>query len=314
MKKLFIQIPCLNEAETIDQVIKDIPKKELEDLNLDTKILVIDDGSFDETAKIAKKAGADFILRHKKTLGLAKTFADGVNFCLQQQADIIVNTDGDNQYDQKEILKIVKPILEERADMAIGNRLITKLKFMPQTKKLGNQIGSWMIRLLTGLKIRDGSSGFRAFSRNLALKFNLQSSHTYTHETIIQAANFGAIIVDVPITFRKRISGESRLISGIFDHIKRSSATIIRVVLTYKAFKYLLTIGSLIMFLGVLGVGRFLYFYLSGNGGGHVQSLVIASVLINLGFIIIVLGIIADLIAVNRKMLEEINLKLKSSK
>lgn len=313
-KKLFIQIPCLNEAETIEKVIKDIPKKELENLGLDVKILVIDDGSLDKTSQKAKHAGADFVLRHKKTLGLGKTFADGLNYSLENGADMIVNTDGDNQYDQKEIVKIVKPILEERADMVLGDRQIKRLKFMSKIKKIGNQIGSWTIRLLTDLNVRDASSGFRAFSRKLAVKFNLQSAHTYTHETIIQAANFGAIIVDIPITFRKRISGESRLVSGILDHIKRSSVTIIRAVLTYKAFKYLTTIGLTIILIGALGVLRFLYFFFFGNGTGHIQSLVLSSVLINLGFIMVVLGIIADLISVNRRMLEEINRKLKSSK
>lgn len=313
-KKLYIQIPCLNEAETIDKVIKAIPRKELKNLGLDVKILVIDDGSLDKTSQKAKHAGADFVLRHKKTLGLGKTFADGVNYSLENGADLIVNTDGDNQYDQKEIVKIVKPIIKNQADMVIGDRQIGKLEFMPIGKKIGNQIGSWAIRFLTGLNIPDASSGFRAITCALAREFNLQSNHTYAHETIIQASNKGALILSVPIAFKKRISGRSRLVNGVFEHIKKSSVTIIRAVLTYKAFKYLMIIGLTIILIGTLGVLRFLYFFFTGDGTGHIQSLVLSSVLINLGFITVVLGIIADLISINRRMLEEINRKLKSSK
>lgn len=313
-KLLFIQIPCLNEENDIGDVIKSIPKNELEKLGLKVKILVIDDGSVDKTSEIANGMGCDFILRHKKTLGLARSFADGLEFCLNRRADIIVNTDGDNQYNQSEIPKIVEPIIKDKADMVIGDRQIEKLQFMPGGKKIGNQIGSFILEFLTGLSIPDASSGFRAISGELARKFNLQSAHTYTHETIIQAANLSATILYIPIVFKRRRSGDSRLIGGVVDHIKKSTATIIRAVLTYKAFKYLLTIGLVIILIGFLGVLRFLYFFVIGDGRGHIQSLIISSAVINLGFIIIVLGVIADLISVNRKLLEEIKSKLKSSK
>lgn len=311
--KIFIQIPCLNEQATIERVLKSIPIKELNRMGLQVKVLVIDDGSTDRTAEIAKKAGANYTLKHKKTLGLASSFSDGIEFCLNKGADIIVNTDGDNQYDQKEIVSLIKPILGMKADMVIGDRQVNKLKFMPQSKKIGNMVGSRMLKFLTGQQISDASSGFRAFSCELARSYNLQSDHTYTHETIIQASNKGFEILSIPVVFRKRVTGGSRLISnGIYDHIKKSCATIIRTILLYKAFKYLFVLGSLLTTLGILTGARFVYFFTLGNGTGHIQSLVLSSVLINLGFMLIILGFIADLISVNRKTLERIKSKLDS--
>ncbi len=310
-KKLFIQIPCLNEEKSISAVICEIPVSKLTKLALDVKIVVIDDCSSDKTAFVAKKSGADFIIHNNTNLGLAKSFRKGLDFCVKQGADIIVNTDGDNQYTQGEIVKIVKPILDGRADMVIGDRLVETLDFMPVGNKIGNRVGSLMIRFLTGREVSDASSGFRAFSRDLATRFNLQSNHTYTHETIIQAANMDALIMNIPITFKKRKYGKSRLISNLFGHIQRSVVTIGRSVLVYKAFPYLFSLGLVISGIGILGVFRFLYFFSIGNGTGHVQSLVISSVLINLGFVIIVLGVIADLISINRKTLEEIRSTLK---
>jgi glycosyltransferase involved in cell wall biosynthesis len=311
-KKLFIQIPCLNEEATISQVVRDIPKRKLQSLGLSVKVLLIDDNSSDQTIEHALKAGVDFIIKHKKTLGLAISFKDGLEFCLKKGADIIVNTDGDNQYNQNEILKLVTPIVLENADLVVGDRQVKKLKFMPRNKKAGNLIGSFLIRLLTGEKIYDASCGLRAFNADLAKRYNLQSNHTYTHETIIQASNMGGVILSVPVEFKKRVDSDSRLISkGIYDHIKKSSATIIRSILLYKAFKYLLIMGSIIMSLGILTGLRFLYFFIDGKGRGHTQSLVLSSVLINLGFMVIILGFIADLISVNRKTIEDIKRKLK---
>lgn len=310
--KLFIQIPCLNEESTIKAVIKSIPKKEFKELGLLVKILVIDDASSDQTANIAIKSGADFLIKHNKTMGLAKSFKDGINFCLSKGADIIVNTDGDNQYDQQELVKLVKPILSGEADLVIGDRQIEKLRFMSPGKKLGNMVGSNIIRFLTGKKIPDASSGIRAMSGSIAKTFNLMSSHTYTHETIIQASNHGAEILSLPVKFKKRNFGESRLITdGVLNHINKSMVTIIRAILLYKAFKYLLILGSFIMVVGILIGFRFVYFFTIGLGTGHIQSLVLSSVLINIGFMTIILGFIADLISVNRKTLEEIKSKIK---
>ena len=299
--KLVVQIPVFNEERTISQVIKSIPRR-IPNISK-VEILVVDDGSSDNTVKVAKKSGAHHILSLKKHVGLAKTFQASLQKALNLKADIIVNTDGDNQYDQKEIPKLIAPILEGRADMVIGNRRIEKLTHMPRSKKIGNIVGSFLIRKLTGAKVSDASSGFRAFTRGTARSFNLLSSHTYTHETIIQAVNKDFLITEVPITFKKR-NGHSRLITGIWSHVKFSAATIIRTVLMYKAFKFLLILGLIISSLGMVGIIRFLYFVSIRQGSGHIQSLIASSVLIGMGFNIIVLGFIADLISINRKTLE----------
>lgn len=298
--KLFITIPAYNEDKTITEVIKSIPKK-IKGIK-SIKILVWSDGSTDQTVTIAKKAGADFVFASKRNLGLAKTFYLATKKAVELGADLIVNTDADNQYDQKQISLLIEPILKNQADIVNGDRQIATLAHMPLPKKYGNQLGSWTIRLLTGLKINDASSGFRAYTKEAINSFNLISSHTYTHETLIQSVFKDLTIKEVPITFKARTSGESRLIGSVWPHIKKSGATIVRTILMYKAFKYLLTLGFLIMALGLFGVTRFLYFVLLGDGGGHIQSLIIASILISIGFNTILMGVIADLISINRKI------------
>lgn len=300
---LFITIPAYNEAKTITQVINSIPKK-IKGIKA-IKILVWSDGSTDQTVNIAKKAGADFVFASKRNLGLAKTFDLATKKAVELGADIIVNTDADNQYDQKQIPLLVEPILQNLADIVNGDRQVAKLAHMPWPKKYGNQLGSWTIRLLTGLKINDASSGFRAYSREAIQNFNLISSHTYTHETLIQAVFNDLTIKEIPITFQARTSGGSRLIGSVWSHIKKSGATIVRTILMYKAFKYLLSLGLFIMVIGFFGVCRFLYFVFQGNGGGHIQSLVISSIFLSIGFNTILMGVVADLIAINRKVYRE---------
>ncbi len=307
--RLIVTIPAYNEEKSIGKVIRSIPRK-IKEIDK-VEILVASDGSTDNTVKEARKAGAEHIVSNKKNLGLAKTFKRALDGALSLGADIIVNTDADNQYDQREIPKLIKPILEGKADMVIGDRQVEKLDHMPFSKKYGNIFGSWVIRFLTGANIRDASSGFRAFTREAAQNFNLLSTHTYTHETIIQAVNRDLAIVEVPVTFRKREHGQSRLISGVFGHIKRSLTTIIRTILMYKAFKYLVALGSLLMGIGFIGVLRFLYFFFTGNGAGHIQSLIVSSIVISIGFMTTVMGVLADLIGINRKMVEEILSKTK---
>lgn len=303
--RLLVIIPAYNEEKTIGEVIKSIPRRITGIKKIE--ILVFDDGSTDNTVKKAKKAKANYVFSHKKNQGLAKTFSDAINKALQLGADIIVNTDADGQYDQKEIPKLLKPILEDRTDMVIGNRQVEKLKHMSLSKKYGNIIGSWTVRLLTGCQIKDASSGFRAFNREAARSFRLFSSHTYTHEIIIQAINNDLIITEVPIRFKRRAYGKSKLIGGIWDHIKKSASTIIRTILMYKAFKYLLAAGIVIIGIGSLGVIRFFYFLFTGHGSGHIQSLIVSAIIINLGFTTTVMGILADLISINRKLIEKKN-------
>lgn len=301
--KLIVTIPAYNEEKTIAKVIKSVPRK-IRGINK-VEVLVINDGSKDKTEKDAKRAGADYILSHKINRGLTQAFTDGIQEALRREADIIVNTDADNQYKQEEIPRLIEPILKGEADIVIGNRQVEKLKHMPLAKKYGNILGSLTIRFLTGSKIKDASSGFRAFSREAARQLKLFSYHTYTHETIIQAINKNLVIAEIPVTFRKRKYGKSRLIPGVWSHIKKSTATIIRTVLMYKAFKVLVTLGLIIMFSGILGSLRFLYFFFAGNGAGHVQSLIFSSILISIGFTTCVMGILADLISINRKLIEQ---------
>jgi len=299
---LIVTIPAYNEEKMITQVIKSIPRK-LRGIDK-IEVMVWSDGSTDQTMVTAKLAGADYVFSNKKNLGLAKTFNRATKRAVELGADIIVNTDADNQYDQKEISKLLVPIIEHGADMVSGDRQIQKLTHMPVMNKYGNILGSWTIRMLTGTKLNDASSGFRAYTRDAIKHFSLYSDHTYTHETIIQAVNQDMLVYEVPITFKKRVGGKSKLISSIYSHMKKSSATIIRTILMYKALKVLVTIGSALILLGMIGIVRFGTFYLDGNGSGHIQSLIFSSILISIGFNTILIGVIADLISINRKLLE----------
>jgi len=301
--KLIVIIPAYNEEKTIAKVISSIPRK-IKGINK-VEILVINDGSTDETVKEARKVKVDNVFSHKTNQGLTQSFNDGIQAALKFKADIIVSTDADNQYDQKEIPKLLHPILLGKADMVIGNRQIENINFLPISKKYGNIFGSWIIRMITGCDVKDVSSGFRAYTHKCVQKFNLLSNHTYTHETIIQVINKNLVIVEVPITFRKRKYGNSRLISSVWEHIKKSSVTIIRTILMYKAFKVLVNLGFLLMFFGLVGCLRFLYFYLNGNSSGHIQSLILSSIFISIGFTTMVMGVLADLISINRQLIEE---------
>jgi glycosyltransferase involved in cell wall biosynthesis len=303
--KLFVVIPAYNEEKTIAAVITSVPRK-LSGIST-VSVLVYDDGSHDQTAAIAKKAGADYIFIHKRNLGLACTFRDAAKKAVSLGADIVVNTDADNQYDQRQIGKLVKPILENKADMVTGNRQVDKLNHMPLSKKYGNLLGSFFIRFLTGTSVKDASSGFRAMTADLIRRVRVFSTHTYTHEMLIAACFREFAICEVPVTFRRRATGGSRLIAkGVLNHIVKSGATIIRAVLLYRALPIFTAIGGLLSFFGLAGLGRFLYFaLLRQDSSGHVQSLVISSILLGIGFNIIVLGFLADLISYNRKLIED---------
>ena len=308
--KLFVQIPCLNEEEILPSVIRDIPRY-IQGVD-EVKVLVIDDGSRDRTAEVAYIAGADYVLHLPYTQGLARAFSAGINRCLELGADIIVNTDGDRQYEGKDIPRLIQPILEGRADIVIGNRQVKQLAHFSVLKKSLQKLGSRTVGFLSSVRVPDATSGFRAYSREAALRLNVFSKFTYTLETIIQAGKNQIAVAHVPIQANGPVR-PSRLFANIPMYLKRSIATILRVYALYEPLRTLFYMGGMIFFIGTVGVLRFLVFWLFGDGDGHVQSLIISAVLLILGFQVWVLGIVADLISVNRRLSEEILYTLKKN-
>jgi len=303
---LFVTIPAYNEAETIGTVIQSVPRS-INGVD-EVYVLVSDDGSEDDTAQAAREAGADYVLHRRRNKGLAETFRELSEEAYRLGGDIMVNTDADNQYDQREIPRLVTPILEENADLVLGDRQVPSLVHMPRSKQIGNQLGSATVRSLSGLSVTDASTGFRAYSRDFLWALHLFSEHTYTHETLIFAANYRFRVTEVPVTFRPRASGDSRLIGNVVSHIQRSGVVIVRSILMYKAYRLLVWIGALLCLGGLLLGVRYLVFFLSGDLGaeGHVQSLILATILISVGFSTVITGVLADLIKVNRLLLERL--------
>ncbi len=309
LPKLVVQIPAYNEEETIGKVIKEIPRK-ISGVS-EVIVLVIDDGSTDSTVEVAKKSGADYVYKNTKNLGLAKTFQKGINIALKLKADILVNTDADFQYNQAEIPKLIKPILERRADIVSGDRQIEKLNHMVSAKKYGNIIGSKIVRIMGGNGVKDASSGFRAYNKEAMRRLFVISDHTYTHQTLIQANNQDLKVIEVPVEFRKR-KGHSKLIKSIYSHVKRSSSTIVRTNLMYNSMKTLSYIGVFLIILGAVPIIRWIYLsYVIHDSGNHIQSLLLGSLLIIAGGMSVLLGFISDLIAINRRYLEEVLYKLR---
>jgi len=300
--KLIIQIPCFNEAQTLAIALGELPKQVA---GVDqVEVLVIDDGSVDDTVRVAKACGVDHVVGFRANQGLAKAFMLGIHSCLERGADIIVNTDADNQYQAADIPLLIKPILEGRADLVIGARPITSIEHFSPVKKLLQRFGSWVVRKVSGTSVADAPSGFRAISRDAALSMNVFNGYTYTLETIIQAGQNGLSVVSVPI----RVNGElrpSRLVRSIPNYVKRSILTMFRIFVVYQPLKFFLTVGSVPFTLGfAIGV-RFVLFYMNDQGGGKVQSLILSAVLLLIGVLTFLLGVLADLLAVNRRLLEE---------
>ncbi len=307
MSKLIVIIPAYNEEKTIGRVIQEIPRQILG--IAEVLVLVADDGSSDETVERARAAGADFIISHSNT-GLAFNFKIALEEALKLDADIIVNIDADAQYNGQEIPRLIQPILQRKAEIVLGDRQVAKLEHMPFGNKYGNILGSWFIRKLLNLNIVDASTGFRAFSREAALRLSVMTRHTYTHETLIQAADQGLRMVQMPIEFRRR-EGHSRLISNLRSHIIKTGLTIIRTFTVYKPLRVMLSLGLVLFVIGFAFIVRFLYFWTVAEGQGHIQSLIIASVFMMIGFQTIVLGLVASAIGWSRKMMEEILYRLK---
>ena len=308
--RLIIQIPCYNEEQSLPITLKELPRQVP---GFDkVEWLIIDDGSTDKTVEIARKYGVDHIVRHPKNLGLAKAFMTGLDACLKLGADVIVNTDADNQYCAADIPKLVRPILEGRAEIVVGARPIEKIRHFSPIKKILQKLGSWVVRIASRTDIPDAPSGFRAISREAALRLNVFNEYTYTLETIIQAGQKNMAIVSVPIRVNDNLR-PSRLVKSIPSYIKRSIATIIRIFVVYRPFRFFCTIGSVLFGLGFLLGLRFLYYYFTGNGAGHVQSVILAGVLLGMGFQTMLVAFLADLLAVNRKLLEEVQYRLRKN-
>lgn len=308
--KLIVQIPAYNEEKSIQDVIKEIPRK-IKGIDK-VEILVIDDGSKDNTSQSAKDAGADYVIRNTKNQGLAFTFQRGLNEALKLGANIIVNTDADFQYDQKEIPELIQPILDGKADIVSGNRKVETLDHMIPAKKYGNILGSKVVKMSAGYDIIDASSGFRAYSKEAALRLFVMSKHTYTHETLIQAGRKNLKVIEVPVTFRKR-DGHSKLIKSVSSHIKKSMSTIVRNTLMYNSLRFFSYLGIVLIILGLAPMVRWVYLsYIIKTGGNHIQSLLLGMMLIVFGGLSVLIGLISDIIAINRKHLEEILYRVKS--
>jgi glycosyltransferase involved in cell wall biosynthesis len=299
--KLIVQIPCYNEEHTLPQTVADIPRQIT---GIDTvEILVIDDGSTDRTVEVAQKIGVDHIVRNKRNMGLARTFRRGLDACLKNGADIIVNTDGDNQYAGKDIPKLIRPILDGNADLVIGDRQTATIAHFSVMKKFLQRFGSSVVRKLSGVNVPDTVSGFRAISREAAIKLNIISIYSYTIEMIIQAGNKQMAVDHVPVDTNPK-TRDSHLFKSIPQFIIHQLVSMIRMYAMYRPLRVFFYIGSTFSLIGLYPIFRFLYFYMIGSGAGHIQSLILGGAFLSMGFIAYLVGLLADLISRNRQLIE----------
>lgn len=301
--KVIVQVPCLNEENTLPLVLKSVPKKIP---GVDSiEVLIIDDGSTDKTIEIAKKYGVKHFVLHPKNQGLARSFRDGILKSLELGADIIVNTDGDNQYPQEKIGDLIAPIIRGEADMVIADRQVKDIEHFSLGKKIMQRVGTIVLNKAAGTKVPDAPSGFRAYSRNTAMRLNTVTRFSYAMETLIQAGNKNISIATVPVVTNPK-TRESRLFKSSWEHVRKSGAAIIRAYIMYRPYFVFMTLGFGMIAVGAYPVGRFVYFFAINNDGrGHIQSLIVGSILIVGGFVALALGIIADLIRINRGLIED---------
>jgi glycosyltransferase involved in cell wall biosynthesis len=303
MKKLIVQIPCYNEAATLPETLAALPRQIA---GIDRiEILVIDDGSEDGTVEAARAAGVHHIVRLPRNMGLAAAFSAGLEECLRQGADIIVNTDADNQYEAKDIARLVAPLLAGRAEIVVGDRQVRSLQNFSPLKRRLQGLGSWVIGHASGLDTPDATSGFRALTREAALRTFVMSGYSYTLETLIQAGARRAPVEYVPVGINAQ-TRPSRLMRSVPHYIGKSAATILRVYTMYRALRVFLAIGMGMILLGTVPGIRFLYLMAVGQRVGHVQSLILSAILIIVGFQVMLIGLLADLLSCNRKLLEEL--------
>jgi len=308
MSLLIIQIPCLNEEHTLPLTVADLPRA-IEGVDR-VEYLIIDDGSTDRTVEVARELGVHHLVRFPRNRGLASAFRAGLNACLVLGADYIVNTDGDNQYSGDAIPRLVAPVVSGEADMVIGDRKTGGIAHFSWTKKRLQSLGSWVVRQFSGTEVPDATSGFRCWSREAAMRMNLVGEYTYTLESIIQAGHGGLKIESIEVPTNEKLR-ESRLISSIRSYVSRSAVTILRSYLLYKPFRSFLTLGGVTFAAGV-GLGlRFIWFYTQGQGSGHVQSVILSAALLVIGVQLGMMAMLADLVAANRKLTEEVLLRLR---
>lgn len=306
--KLIIQIPCYNEAETLEVALNDLPKH-IDGID-EIEYLIINDGSKDDTVEVARNWGVNYIVSFRNNKGLARGFMAGLDACLRNGADIIVNTDADNQYCGADIEKLIQPILRKEAGMVVGERPIDQTAHFSPLKKKLQHLGSWVVRKASRTDIPDAPSGFRAYSRHTAMRLNVINEYTYTLETIVQAGRQKMAVTSVPIRTNAELR-PSRLFSSMFGYVKKSMLTIGRALMMYKPLYCFAWLAGI---LGVAGAAifiRFLVYYFNGSGAGHIQSLILASMFIIIAAMCGVIGLLGDVIAANRKLLEEIQFELR---
>ncbi len=302
MVKLVVQIPCLNEEKTLPLVLGSIPKQ-INGVD-EVIILVIDDGSTDKTIEVATRHGVQHFVSHARNMGLARSFHDGVNYALGIGADIVVNTDADNQYPQEKIPELVKPILDGKAEIVVGDRQTSKIAHFSAFKKLLQRFGSYVVNLAAGTNIPDAASGFRAYSRYSLMRLNIVTGFSYCMETIIQAGSKRLAITSIPVTTNPK-TRESRLFKSSWQHVRKSASAIIRAFIMYRPYAIFGTLCVSFLVIGLVPFARFVLFVLDGTSGGHLQSLIIGMVFLVGSFLSLTLGIIADLIRINRILIED---------
>lgn len=306
--KVIIQIPCLNEAETLPLVLAELPRA-LDGVKA-VEWLVVDDGSTDQTCNVASEHGVDHIVRLAQHQGLARAFMAGLDAAVRAGADIIVNTDADRQYAADDIPRLVAPILAREADMVVGARPVVTIAHFSLLKRWLQRVGSAATRMASGTRVEDAASGFRAMSRDVAMRLHVYNDYTYTVETIIQAGRQGMRVLSLPVRTNPDLR-PSRLVRGTAPYVGRQLLTMLRVFVTYKPFRFFAMCAMILFVPGMLIALRFLALYLSGSGQGHVQSLILAALLLGTGFFLLVTGLVADLLAVNRALLERLDAQAK---
>ena len=306
--KLVIQIPCFNEEKTLPQTIADIPRQ-INGVD-QVEILVIDDGSSDATSRIAKELGVEHIILHRGNRGLAAAFQSGIDEALRLGADIIVNTDGDNQYKGGDIPKLIQPLLDAEADVVVGDREVMKIAHFGLGKKLLSRLGSKVVQRVAGVEIPDAVSGFRAFTRQAAMELNIVSSFSYTIEMLLQCGRKRLSVTSVPVGVNGKLRS-SRLFRNIPEFILYSVSTLLRIYAMMRPLRFFLMLGGLFSLIGLSAMLRFLFYYVTGDGDGHVQSLVIGGAILMIGAVTFLIGLLADLISFNRQLIEGLLLRIK---